>query len=172
MFINIYQQRKFGSGNFNGTAVLGLETLVETSKPVMEGKGLLSLRYFADIDVLISKSIRKMWFFHRNRQKHRTDLWRINLEDIKAPGFFEIERRLKRIADSGDARRSAWNGYHLGRCLTECPWTGGKGHLKSKIVISGAGAEAISCTRLYKAFGAKTEHIVMLDSKGRYSHWP
>jgi malate dehydrogenase (oxaloacetate-decarboxylating)(NADP+) len=152
----------------NGTAVLGLGDIgPEASKPVMEGKGLL-FKIFADIDVFdIEVDTKDVDAFIETVKNIAPTFGGINLEDIKAPEAFEIERRLKEELDipvmhddqHGTAIISAaalLNALELAK----------KQIAKVKIVISGAGAAAISCTRLYKAFGAKAENIVMVDSKG------
>jgi malate dehydrogenase (oxaloacetate-decarboxylating)(NADP+) len=152
----------------NGTAVLGLGNIgPEASKPVMEGKGLL-FKIFADIDVFdIEIDTEDVDAFVETVKNIAPTFGGINLEDIKAPEAFEIERRLKEELDipvmhddqHGTAIISAaalLNALELANKKIE----------DVQIVISGAGAAAVSCTRLYKAFGAKDEHIVMLDSKG------
>ncbi len=152
----------------NGTAVLGLGNIgPEASKPVMEGKGLL-FKIFADIDVFdIEVDTEDIESFIETVKNISPTFGGINLEDHKAPEAFEIERRLKEELDipvmhddqHGTAIISA-------AALINALELANKKIQKVKIVISGAGAAAISCTRLYKAFGAKTENIVMLDSKG------
>jgi len=152
----------------NGTAVLGLGNIgPEASKPVMEGKGLL-FKIFADIDVFdIEVGTENVEEFIQTVKMIAPTFGGINLEDIKAPEAFEIERRLKEELDiplmhddqHGTAIISAaalLNALELSKKKID----------KVKIVINGAGAAAISCTRLYQAFGAKRENIVMLDSKG------
>jgi len=152
----------------NGTAVLGLGDIgPEASKPVMEGKGLL-FKIFADIDVFdIEVDTKDVDKFIETVKNIAPTFGGINLEDIKAPEAFEIERRLKAELDipvmhddqHGTAIISAaalLNALELAKKKIE----------KVKIVISGAGAAAVSCTKLYKAFGAKAENIVMLDSNG------
>ena len=152
----------------NGTAVLGLGDIgPEASKPVMEGKGLL-FKIFADIDVFdIEVDTKDVDKFIETVKNIAPTFGGINLEDIKAPEAFEIERRLKEELDipvmhddqHGTAIISAaalLNALELSKKKME----------KVKIVISGAGAAAVSCTKLYKSFGAKAENIVMLDSKG------
>lgn len=152
----------------NGTAVLGLGDIgPEASKPVMEGKGLL-FKIFADIDVFdIEVDTKDIDAFVQTVKNIAPTFGGINLEDIAAPEAFEIERRLKEELDipvmhddqHGTAIISAaalLNALELAKKKIE----------KVKIVISGAGAAAISCTKLYKAFGAKPENMVMLDSKG------
>ena len=152
----------------NGTAVLGLGNIgPEASKPVMEGKGLL-FKIFADIDVFdIEVGTENIEEFIATVKLIAPTFGGINLEDIKSPEAFEIERRLKEELDipvmhddqHGTAIISA-------AALLNALEIAEKDISKVKIVVSGAGAAAISCTRLYKACGAKVENIVMLDSKG------
>ena len=152
----------------NGTAVLGLGNIgPEASKPVMEGKSLL-FKIFADIDGIdIELDTEDVDKFVETVKTIAPTFGGINLEDIKAPEAFEIERRLKEELDipvmhddqHGTAIISAaalLNALELTKKRIE----------DVKIVVSGAGAAAISCTRLYKAFGAQGKNIVMLDSKG------
>lgn len=152
----------------NGTAVLGLGDIgPEASKPVMEGKGLL-FKIFADIDVFdIELDVTNPDEFIRTVKNMAPTFGGINLEDIKAPEAFEIENRLKAELDipvmhddqHGTAIISAaalLNAVELAEKKME----------DVQIVISGAGAAAISCTRLYIAAGARPENIVMIDSKG------
>lgn len=152
----------------NGTAVLGLGDIgPEAAKPVMEGKGLL-FKIFADIDVFdIEVDTKDVDKFIETVKNIAPTFGGINLEDIKAPEAFEIERRLKEELDipvmhddqHGTAIISAaalLNALEIAEKRIE----------DIKIVVSGAGAAAVSCTKLYKAFGAKAENIVMLDSKG------
>ncbi|WNH14328.1 NADP-dependent malic enzyme [Thalassobellus suaedae] len=152
----------------NGTAVLGLGNIgPEASKPVMEGKGLL-FKIFADIDVFdIEVDTENIDEFIATVKNIAPTFGGINLEDIKAPEAFEIERRLKEELDipvmhddqHGTAIISA-------AALINALEIAGKKIEEVQIVISGAGAAAISCSRLYQAFGAKRENMVMLDSKG------
>ncbi len=152
----------------NGTAVLGLGDIgPEASKPVMEGKGLL-FKIFADIDVFdIEVDTKDVDAFIETVKNIAPTFGGINLEDIKAPEAFEIERRLKEELDipvmhddqHGTAIISA-------AALINALEITNKPIGEVKIVISGAGAAAVSCTRLYKAFGATSENIVMTDSKG------
>ena len=152
----------------NGTAVLGLGDIgPEASKPVMEGKGLL-FKIFADIDVFdIEVDTKDVDAFVETVKNIAPTFGGINLEDIKAPEAFEIERRLKEELDipvmhddqHGTAIISA-------AALLNALEIAGKNMEDVRIVVSGAGAAAVSCTRLYKAFGAKDENIVMTDSKG------
>jgi len=152
----------------NGTAVLGLGDIgPEASKPVMEGKGLL-FKIFADIDVFdIEVDATDVELFIQTVKAIAPTFGGINLEDIKAPEAFEIEKRLKEELDipvmhddqhgtaiiSAAALKNAID-------ITE------KDISKVKIVVNGAGAAAISCTRLYLKLGVKREHVVMCDSKG------
>ena len=152
----------------NGTAVLGLGNIgPEASKPVMEGKGLL-FKIFADIDVFdIEVDTENIDEFVQTVKNIAPTFGGINLEDIKAPEAFEIERRLKEELDipvmhddqHGTAIISA-------AALLNALEIANKNIKDVKIVISGAGAAAISCTRLYQSFGALRKNIVMLDSKG------
>ncbi len=152
----------------NGTAVLGLGNIgPEASKPVMEGKGLL-FKIFADIDVFdIEVNTENVEEFIQTVKMIAPTFGGINLEDIKAPEAFEIERRLKEELDipvmhddqHGTAIISA-------AALINALELSNKKIEEAKIVISGAGAAAISCSRLYQACGAKRENMVMLDSKG------
>ena len=152
----------------NGTAVLGLGNIgPEASKPVMEGKGLL-FKIFADIDVFdIEVNTENVEEFIQTVKNIAPTFGGINLEDIKAPEAFEIETRLKEELDipvmhddqHGTAIISA-------AALLNALEIAEKNIQDIRIVVSGAGAAAISCTRLYQSFGAKRENIVMLDSKG------
>lgn len=152
----------------NGTAVLGLGNIgPEASKPVMEGKGLL-FKIFADIDVFdIEIGTEDIDSFIETVKNIAPTFGGINLEDIKAPEAFEIERRLKEELNipvmhddqHGTAIISA-------AALLNALELAEKKMSDVSIVISGAGAAAVSCTRLYKAFGARDENIIMVDSKG------
>jgi malate dehydrogenase (oxaloacetate-decarboxylating)(NADP+) len=152
----------------NGTAVLGLGDIgPEASKPVMEGKGLL-FKIFADIDVFdIEVDAKDIESFVNTVKAIAPTFGGINLEDIKAPECFEIERRLKEELDipimhddqHGTAIISA-------AALLNALEIAGKKIKDVKIVVNGAGASAISCAKLYLALGAKLENLVMLDSKG------
>ena len=152
----------------NGTAVLGLGDIgPEASKPVMEGKGLL-FKIFAGIDVFdIEVGTKDVDAFIETVKNIAPTFGGINLEDIKAPEAFEIERRLKEELDipvmhddqHGTAIISA-------AALINALELADKKIGEARIVISGAGASAVSCTRLYKSFGADQKNIVMLDSKG------
>jgi malate dehydrogenase (oxaloacetate-decarboxylating)(NADP+) len=152
----------------NGTAVLGLGNIgALASKPVMEGKGLL-FKIFADIDVFdIEVDATDIDLFVNTVKAIAPTFGGINLEDIKAPECFEIERRLKEELNiplmhddqHGTAIISA------AALLNACE-VAKKKIEKVKIVVNGAGASAISCAKLYIAVGAKKENITMLDSKG------
>ena len=152
----------------NGTAVLGLGDIgADASKPVMEGKGLL-FKIFAGIDVFdIEIDATDVDKFIETVKAIAPTFGGINLEDIKAPEAFEIERRLKEELDipvmhddqHGTAIISA-------AALINALEIVGKDIAKAQIVVNGAGAAAISCTRLYVALGADPKNIVMCDSKG------
>ena len=152
----------------NGTAVLGLGDIgALAGKPVMEGKGLL-FKVFGDVDVfdieVDEKDVDKMVEFCT---KIAPTFGGINLEDIKAPECFEIEERLKRDLDipvfHDDQHGTA---IISGAGLLNALEITGKKIEDLKMVVSGAGAGAISCTKLYVALGIKKENIVMVDSKG------
>ena len=152
----------------NGTAVLGLGDIGAMSgKPVMEGKGLL-FKIYGGIDVFdIEVNEKDPEKFCEAVERIAPTFGGINLEDIKAPECFYIEERLKKSLDipvmhddqHGTAIISAAG---LKNALEVC----GKDIKKVRIVVNGAGAAAISCTKLYMALGAQKENIVMLDSKG------
>jgi malate dehydrogenase (oxaloacetate-decarboxylating)(NADP+) len=152
----------------NGTAVLGLGDIgPEASKPVMEGKGLL-FKIFAGIDVFdIEVDTKNTEEFIAAVKAIAPTFGGINLEDIKAPEAFEIERRLKEELDI-PVMHDDQHGTAIISCaaLLNALELSQKKIEEVRIVISGAGAAAVSCTRLYKAFGAKSENIVMTDSKG------
>ena len=152
----------------NGTAVLGLGDIGAMSgKPVMEGKGLL-FKIYGGIDVFdIEVAEKDPEKFCEAVEKIAPTFGGINLEDIKAPECFYIEERLQKTLDipvmhddqHGTAIISAAG-------LKNALEVAGKNIADVKIVVNGAGAAAISCTKLYVALGAKVENIVMLDSKG------
>ena len=152
----------------NGTAVLGLGDIGALSgKPVMEGKGLL-FKIYGGIDVFdIEVNEKDPEKFCEAVERIAPTFGGINLEDIKAPECFYIEERLKRTLDipvmhddqHGTAIISAAG-------LKNALEVNGKDIKKVRIVVNGAGAAAISCTKLYMAIGAQKENIVMLDSKG------
>lgn len=152
----------------NGTAVLGLGNLgAEASKPVMEGKGLL-FKIFADIDVFdIEVDETDIDKFIQTVKAIAPTFGGINLEDIKAPECFEIERRLKEelsIPIMHDDQHGTAIITSAG--LLNALEFNKKKIEELKIVVNGAGASAISCSRLYKALGARPENIIMLDSRG------
>ena len=152
----------------NGTAVLGLGDIGALSgKPVMEGKGLL-FKIYAGIDVFdIEVDEKNPEKFIEAVKAISPTFGGINLEDIKAPECFEIERRLKEELDipvmhddqHGTAIISAAG-------LLNALEVNGKNISEVKVVVNGAGAAAISCARLYVAVGVKKENVVMLDSRG------
>lgn len=152
----------------NGTAVLGLGDIgPEAGKPVMEGKGLL-FKIFADIDVFdLELDTKNVDDFVKIVKALEPTFGGVNLEDIKAPECFEIERRLKEEMNipvmhddqHGTAIISA------AALLNACEIIKKKMD-KIKIVVNGAGAAAISCTKLYVSLGAKKENIVMCDRSG------
>lgn len=152
----------------NGTAVLGLGDIgADAGKPVMEGKGLL-FKIFADIDVFdIEVDTKDIDRFVDTVKAIAPTFGGINLEDIKAPECFEIERRLKEELhipvmhddQHGTAIISA-------AALLNAVELVGKKLGEVRIVVNGAGASAISCTRLYVALGASVSNVVMLDSSG------
>ena len=152
----------------NGTAVLGLGDIgASAGKPVMEGKGLL-FKIFADIDVFdIEIDLKDIDKFVETVIAIAPTFGGINLEDIKAPECFEIEDRIKEALDipvmHDDQHGTAI--ITAAGLLNALELTGKKIE-EMKIVVNGAGASAISCTRLYVALGVKKENIVMLDSKG------
>lgn len=152
----------------NGTAVLGLGNIgAEASKPVMEGKAML-FKIYADIDVFdIEITATDVDEFVNTVKNIAPTFGGINLEDIKAPECFEIERRLKEELDiplmhddqHGTAIISSaamLNAIEIAKKKIE----------KVKIVVNGAGASAITCAKLYISLGVKKENLVMCDSKG------
>ena len=152
----------------NGTAVLGLGDIgPEASKPVMEGKGIL-FKIFADIDVFdLELDTKNIDEFVNIVKALEPTFGGINLEDIKAPECFEIERRLKAemsipvMHDDQHGTAIISSAALINACEIQ------KKKLdRVKIVVNGAGAAAISCTRLYVSLGAKRENIVMLDRSG------
>lgn len=152
----------------NGTAVLGLGDIGAMSgKPVMEGKGLL-FKIYGGIDVFdIEIAEKDPEKFCETVERIAPTFGGINLEDIKAPECFYIEERLKKNLDipvmhddqHGTAIISAAG-------LKNALEVAGKDISKVKLVVNGAGAAAISCTKLYVALGVKKENVIMLDSKG------
>ena len=152
----------------NGTAVLGLGDIgPEASKPVMEGKGLL-FKIFADIDVFdIEVDASDIDIFVQTVKAIAPTFGGINLEDIKAPECFEIERRLKEELDI-PVMHDDQHGTAIisSAALLNALEIAQKDISKIKIVVNGAGAAAMSCSKLYLSLGVKKENIVMLDSKG------
>ena len=152
----------------NGTAVLGLGDIGAMSgKPVMEGKSLL-FKIYAGIDAFdIEVNEKDPEKFIQAVKAISPTFGGINLEDIKAPECFEIEQRLKAELDI-PVMHDDQHGTAIISCagLINAVDVAGKKLEDAKIVVNGAGAAAISCTRLYCAFGARKENIVMLDSKG------
>ena len=152
----------------NGTAVLGLGDIgPEASKPVMEGKGLL-FKIFADLDVFdIEVDAKDPEKFIETVKAIAPTFGGINLEDIKAPEAFEIERRLKDELDipimHDDQHGTA---IISSAALLNALELTGKEIADIKIVVSGAGAAAFSCSTLYLALGAKLSNIYMFDSRG------
>lgn len=152
----------------NGTAVLGLGNIGPlASKPVMEGKGLL-FKIYADIDVFdIEVDATDIDLFVNTVKAIAPTFGGINLEDIKAPECFEIERRLKEELNiplmHDDQHGTA---IISSAALLNAVELAGKKIENIKLVVSGAGASAVSCTKLYKRLGVKAENIVMLDSDG------
>lgn len=152
----------------NGTAVLGLGDIGAVSgKPVMEGKSLL-FKIYAGVDAFdIEVDEKDPERFIQAVKAIAPTFGGINLEDIKAPECFEIETRLKAELDI-PVMHDDQHGTAIISCagLINALIVAGKRIEDVRIVINGAGAAAISCTRLYCAFGAKKENIIMLDSKG------
>lgn len=152
----------------NGTAVLGLGDIgAEASKPVMEGKGLL-FKIFADIDVFdLELDVKNVDDFVKIVKSLEPTFGGINLEDIKAPECFEIERRLKEEL-SIPVMHDDQHGTAIisGAALINACELQNKKIEDVKIVVNGAGAAAISCTKIYVALGARKENILMLDRSG------
>jgi malate dehydrogenase (oxaloacetate-decarboxylating)(NADP+) len=152
----------------NGTAVLGLGNIGPlASKPVMEGKGML-FKIYADIDVFdIEVDANDIDTFVQTVKAIAPTFGGINLEDIKAPECFEIERRLKEELDI-PVMHDDQHGTAIisSAALINACEIAGKALDKVKLVVNGAGASAISCTKMYIAVGVKKENIMMLDSKG------
>ncbi len=152
----------------NGTAVLGLGDIgALAGKPVMEGKGLL-FKIYAGIDVFdIEVDEKDPEKFIQTVKAISPTFGGINLEDIKAPECFEIERRLKEELDipvmhddqHGTAIISA-------AALLNALDIAKKDIAKVRLVVNGAGASAVACTKLYMKFGLRKENIIMCDSKG------
>lgn len=152
----------------NGTAVLGLGDIgPEASKPVMEGKGLL-FKVFADIDVFdIEVDSTDIDSFVETVKRIAPTFGGINLEDIKAPESFEIERRLKEELDipvmHDDQHGTA---IITAAALLNALELAGKKIEEVKFVVSGAGSAALACMKLNLALGAKVENVTMFDKDG------
>lgn len=152
----------------NGTAVLGLGDIgALAGKPVMEGKGLL-FKIFAGIDVFdIEVDEKDPEKFIQVVKAIAPTFGGINLEDIKAPQCFEIEERLRNELDIPIMHDDQHGTAIISACgLLNALELNGKKIEEISIVVNGAGAAASSCTKLYIALGAKSENIVMVDSKG------
>ena len=152
----------------NGTAVLGLGDIGAMSgKPVMEGKGLL-FKIYGGVDVFdIEINEKDPEKFCQIVEGIAPTFGGINLEDIKAPECFYIEERLKKSLDI-PVMHDDQHGTAIisGAGLINALEINGKNIADVKIVVNGAGAAAISCTKLYIALGASKENVIMLDSKG------
>lgn len=152
----------------NGTAVLGLGNIgALAGKPVMEGKGLL-FKIFADIDVFdIEVNTTDTDEFIDTVKRIAPTFGGINLEDIKAPECFEIERRLKEELDI-PVMHDDQHGTAIisGAGLLNALEINGKNIENIRVVVNGAGAAAISCARFYRSLGVNARHILMCDSKG------
>lgn len=152
----------------NGTAVLGLGDIgALAGKPVMEGKGLL-FKIYGGIDVFdIEVNEKDPDKFIEAVKAIAPTFGGINLEDIKAPECFEIERRLKEELDIPVMHDDQHGTAIISSAgLLNALEVAGKRIEDVKIVVNGAGAAAISCTKLYESLGATHENIIMLDSKG------
>src|SRR3569833_3014126 len=152
----------------NGTAVLGLGNIgPEASKPVMEGKGLL-FKIYADIDVFdLEVNATTVDEFVNIVKALEPTFGGINLEDISAPTCFEIERRLKaemKIPVMHDDQHGT--AIISGAALKNACEIQGKKLEKIKMVVNGAGAAAVSCSKMYLALGVKRENMVMFDVNG------
>jgi malate dehydrogenase (oxaloacetate-decarboxylating)(NADP+) len=152
----------------NGTAVLGLGNIGPlASKPVMEGKGIL-FKQFAGIDVFdIELNANEVELFISTVKALEPTFGGINLEDIKAPECFEIEERLKKemkipVFHDDQHGTAIISGAAL---LNACELTNKK-MSDIKIVVNGAGAAAISCSKIFVSLGAKKQNIIMCDSSG------
>ncbi len=152
----------------NGTAVLGLGNIgPHAGKPVMEGKGVL-FKKFADIDVFdIELLDTDVDAFCRTVKALEPTFGGINLEDVKAPECFEIEERLKKEM-SIPVFHDDQHGTAIisGAALLNALEIAGKRIEEVRVVVSGAGASAIACTRFYLSLGVRREHVMMVDTKG------
>ncbi|MEO6148882.1 MAG: NADP-dependent malic enzyme [Mucilaginibacter sp.] len=152
----------------NGTAVLGLGNIgPEASKPVMEGKGLL-FKIYADIDVFdLELNVTDVYQFVNIVKALEPTFGGVNLEDISAPTCFEIERRLKaemKIPVMHDDQHGT--AIISGAALMNACEIQGKKLDKIKMVVNGAGAAAVSCSKMYLSLGVKQENLVMFDING------
>ena len=152
----------------NGTAVLGLGNIgPEASKPVMEGKGLL-FKIYADIDVFdLEINAKSVDDFVNIVKALEPTFGGVNLEDISAPTCFEIERRLKaemKIPVMHDDQHGT--AIISGAALLNACEIQGKKLDKIKMVVNGAGAAAVSCSKMYLSLGVKKENLVMFDING------
>ncbi|MFD0794571.1 NADP-dependent malic enzyme [Mucilaginibacter litoreus] len=152
----------------NGTAVLGLGNIgPEASKPVMEGKGLL-FKIYADIDVFdLEVNAQSVDDFVNIVKALEPTFGGVNLEDISAPTCFEIERRLKaemNIPVMHDDQHGT--AIISGAALINACEIQGKKLDEIKLVVNGAGAAAVSCTKMYLSLGVKKENLVMFDING------
>ncbi|UOE48565.1 NADP-dependent malic enzyme [Mucilaginibacter sp. SMC90] len=152
----------------NGTAVLGLGNIgPEASKPVMEGKGLL-FKIYADIDVFdLELNAKNVDDFVNIVKALEPTFGGVNLEDISAPTCFEIERRLKaemNIPVMHDDQHGT--AIISGAALMNACEIQGKKLDKIKMVVNGAGAAAVSCSKMYLSLGVKKENLVMFDING------
>ncbi|WP_297517130.1 NADP-dependent malic enzyme [Flavobacterium sp.] len=152
----------------NGTAVLGLGDIgPEASKPVMEGKALL-FKIFADIDVFdIEVDTKNVDAFIETVKNIAPTFGGINLEDIKAPESFEIERRLVEELNI-PVMHDDQHGTAIisSAALLNALELAGKKIQKVKVVVSGAGSAALACANLYVLLGVKPENIIMFDKDG------
>ncbi|MFC3560968.1 NADP-dependent malic enzyme [Pedobacter jamesrossensis] len=152
----------------NGTAVLGLGDIgPEAGKPVMEGKGLL-FKIFADIDVFdLELDTKNVDDFVKIVKALEPTFGGVNLEDIKAPECFEIERRLKEEMNI-PVMHDDQHGTAIisGAALLNACEIQKKKIDKIKVVVSGAGAAAVSCSKMYLSLGVKQENLVMFDING------
>jgi len=155
----------------NGTAVLGLGNIgPEASKPVMEGKGLL-FKIYADIDVFdLELNAKNVDEFVNIVKALEPTFGGVNLEDISAPTCFEIERRLK-VEMNIPVMHDDQHGTAIisGAALMNACEIQGKKLDEIKMVVSGAGAAAISCSKIYLSLGVKKENLVMFDINGLLS---
>ncbi|WPU93506.1 NADP-dependent malic enzyme [Mucilaginibacter sabulilitoris] len=152
----------------NGTAVLGLGNIgPEASKPVMEGKGLL-FKIYADIDVFdLEVNAKSVDEFVNIVKALEPTFGGVNLEDISAPTCFEIERRLKaemNIPVMHDDQHGT--AIISGAALMNACEIQGKKLDKIRMVVNGAGAAAVSCSKMYLSLGVKKENLVMFDING------